>query len=48
MAGSIQDMAVFIDDPIVSDPRGGDEAKPVDNVPVLVELLRNRSYAEIR
>jgi hypothetical protein len=41
-------MAVFIDDPAVTEARGGDEAKPADNVPALVELLRNRSYAEIR
>src|SRR2546425_3968317 len=41
-------MAVFIDDPTVPEARGGDEAKPADNVPALVELLRNRSYVEIR
>src|SRR5437773_8033927 len=41
-------MAVFIADPTVPEERGGDEARPADNVPGLVELLRNRSYAEIR
>ena len=48
MVGRLRDMAVFIDDPTVAEARGGDESKPADNVPALVELLRNRSYAEIR
>ena len=48
MVGRLRDMAVFIDDPSVTEARSGDEAKPAGNVPALVELLRNRSYAEIR
>jgi hypothetical protein len=48
LADRLLGMAVFVDDPKVTEARGGDEAKPADNVPALVELLRNRSYAEIR
>jgi hypothetical protein len=41
-------MAVFIDDPKTKGAQTGDEEKPSGQVPALVELLRNRSYAEIR
>lgn len=42
-------MAVFIDDPKAKGGRGTDEPKDGgDQVPALVDLLRNRSYAEIR
>ena len=41
-------MAIFIDDPAVVDTRGGEEKEASSQVQALVELLRNRSYAEIR
>src|SRR5215471_10369766 len=41
-------MAIFIDDAKANGVRGNDEPKGTDQVPALVDLLRNRSYAEIR
>ena len=41
-------MAVLVDDPRSASIRVGEEAPPAGQVPALVELLRNRSYAEIR
>lgn len=41
-------MAIFIDDAQAKGVRGNDEPKDTDQVPALVDLLRNRSYAEIR
>ena len=41
-------MAIFIDDPAAVDTRGIEEKEASNQVQALVELLRNRSYAEIR